>query len=245
MVMHDAALSPCSAAEREPLAESADTARCTCAGVVRPVYDCPPCAARLITHLHAEIVSLQVLAEDARPAANAQPNSRQGGGAREHVQRLLGEYFRAAFIGARLTWRDTHDAGVGVLVDCLIEAVREDIVTLMGRPAQAPCATNTQDQTGGATEGPSPPKPTRRTGLVAARKAAGFTQEQLADRLGVERSTVYRWESGDTNPLPMLRPGLAKLLRVADDRLSALLGEPAAHATLTAVDRGRPAATFS
>jgi hypothetical protein len=29
----------------------------------------------------------------------------------------------------------------------------------------------------------------------------------------------------------MLRPGLAKLLRVEDERLSALLGEPVDHAT--------------
>ena len=93
--------------------------------------------------------------------------------------------------------------------------------------------------------GRHPPKPTRRTGLVAARKAAGFTQEELAARLGVERTTVYRWESGETNPLPMLRPGLAKLLRVADERLSVLLGEPVDHAALTALDCGRPVATFS
>jgi hypothetical protein len=43
----------------------------------------------------------------------------------------------------------------------------------------------------------------------------------------------------------MLRPGLAKLLRVTDERLSALLGEPVDHAPLTALERGRPTATFS
>lgn len=70
------------------------------------------------------------------------------------------------------------------------------------------------------------PKPAKRTALVAARKAAGFSQEELAARVGVERSTVYRWESGETTPLPMLRPGLARLLRLDSDQLSALLGEP-------------------
>jgi transcriptional regulator with XRE-family HTH domain len=103
----------------------------------------------------------------------------------------------------------------------------------MGRHQQASCTTKTGDQTGGVTVG-SAPKPTRRAGLAAARKAAGFSQEALAARLGVERSTVYRWESGETLPLPILRPGLAKLLQVADERLSALLGEPVDHARLIA-----------
>jgi len=71
----------------------------------------------------------------------------------------------------------------------------------------------------------SAPKPARRTALIAARKAAGLTQEALAARVGVERSTVYRWETGETTPLPMLRPGLAQLLRLENGQLSALLGE--------------------
>lgn len=70
------------------------------------------------------------------------------------------------------------------------------------------------------------PKSGRRTALVAARKAAGFTQDALAARVGVERTTVYRWEAGETTPLPILRPGLAQLLRLDSHRLSVLLGEP-------------------
>jgi transcriptional regulator with XRE-family HTH domain len=34
----------------------------------------------------------------------------------------------------------------------------------------------------------------RRHRLVSARKEAGFSQERLAEVLGVERSTVMRWE---------------------------------------------------
>ena len=38
--------------------------------------------------------------------------------------------------------------------------------------------------------------------LAQRRKAVGLTQEQLAEQLGVERTTVVRWERGTTEPLP-------------------------------------------
>ncbi|MGH3810533.1 MAG: helix-turn-helix domain-containing protein, partial [Pseudonocardiaceae bacterium] len=58
---------------------------------------------------------------------------------------------------------------------------------------------------------------------MRARKAAGFTQEKLAYRLRVDRSTIGRWESGETEPLPGLQPKLADLLGVTRARLSELL----------------------
>jgi len=63
----------------------------------------------------------------------------------------------------------------------------------------------------------------KRVLLVRARKAVGFTQEEAAYRLGVDRSTIARWESGETEPLPWLRPKLAKLLVVTLARLEELL----------------------
>ncbi|MBV9163082.1 MAG: helix-turn-helix transcriptional regulator [Pseudonocardiales bacterium] len=38
--------------------------------------------------------------------------------------------------------------------------------------------------------------------LAARRWAAGLSQEQLAERLSVDCSTVTRWESGETVSLP-------------------------------------------
>ena len=63
----------------------------------------------------------------------------------------------------------------------------------------------------------------RRQGLSQRRKAVGLTQESLAGQLGVERSTVVRWEAGDTEPLPWIRPKLARALHVSIDQLAELL----------------------
>ena len=66
----------------------------------------------------------------------------------------------------------------------------------------------------------------RRQDLSQRRKAVGLTQESLAQRLGVERSTVVRWEAGDTEPLPSIRPNLAHALHLSVDELAELLTEP-------------------
>ncbi|MDX2698687.1 helix-turn-helix transcriptional regulator [Streptomyces ipomoeae] len=65
----------------------------------------------------------------------------------------------------------------------------------------------------------------KRIRLARRRKAAGFTQEGLAEYLGVERSTVGRWESADTEPQAWLRPKLASALRVSAEELQALLDD--------------------
>jgi transcriptional regulator with XRE-family HTH domain len=63
----------------------------------------------------------------------------------------------------------------------------------------------------------------RRQRLAQRRKAVGFTQEVFAERLGVECSTVVRWEAGDTEPSPWRRPKIARLLQVSLNRLEELL----------------------
>jgi transcriptional regulator with XRE-family HTH domain len=67
--------------------------------------------------------------------------------------------------------------------------------------------------------------PVKRVRLAAKRKAAGFSQEQLADLLKVSISTVARWESGETAPQPWNRPRLAHLLGISLDQLDELLVE--------------------
>jgi transcriptional regulator with XRE-family HTH domain len=63
----------------------------------------------------------------------------------------------------------------------------------------------------------------RRGALVSARKAAGLTQEKLAEVMSVERSTVIRWEAGDHTPLPFQWPKLAMVLGCSTDELRDLI----------------------
>lgn len=65
----------------------------------------------------------------------------------------------------------------------------------------------------------------KRTRLAARRKAVGFSQDKLAERLQVDRSTIVRWENGDSVPQPWKRVEFAKALRVSADQLDELLTE--------------------
>ena len=75
----------------------------------------------------------------------------------------------------------------------------------------------------------------RRDLLADRRKAVGLSQGALAQRLGVERSTVVRWEAGKTAPAPWARPPLAQALQVSEEQLDDLLRE--AEGDDAAVDR--------
>jgi transcriptional regulator with XRE-family HTH domain len=66
----------------------------------------------------------------------------------------------------------------------------------------------------------------RRTGLAARRAAVGYSQEALADKLGLDRTTIVRWERGQNRPQPWTRPRLAVALGVSMDQLGRLLDDP-------------------
>jgi tetratricopeptide (TPR) repeat protein/transcriptional regulator with XRE-family HTH domain len=77
----------------------------------------------------------------------------------------------------------------------------------------------------------------RRERLAQRRKALGLTQGDLAALLGVKRSTVVRWERGETEPVAWSRARLARALQVSAERLEELLASSA-----RAVPRQLPAA---
>jgi transcriptional regulator with XRE-family HTH domain len=63
----------------------------------------------------------------------------------------------------------------------------------------------------------------KRRRLAQRRKALGHSQDDLASLVGVDRSTVIRWERAETEPQPWLRRKLAAALRVSADELTDLL----------------------
>jgi transcriptional regulator with XRE-family HTH domain len=73
--------------------------------------------------------------------------------------------------------------------------------------------------------------------LGARRKALGLTQESLAERLRVERSTVARWEQGTSTPRPWYRRRLAEALDLTPDELARMLC-PLPESRAPAIDPG-------
>ncbi|MFI6262172.1 helix-turn-helix transcriptional regulator [Micromonospora sp. NPDC051006] len=65
----------------------------------------------------------------------------------------------------------------------------------------------------------------KRYRLVQRRKMLGFSQERLAEALGVERSTVVRWERAETDPHPWHRIRIAEALQVPLDQLQEILDD--------------------
>lgn len=65
----------------------------------------------------------------------------------------------------------------------------------------------------------------KRHRLAERRKDVGLSQERLAELVGVDRSTVVRWERAETDPQPWFRPRLARALNVSVDELARLLAD--------------------
>ena len=66
----------------------------------------------------------------------------------------------------------------------------------------------------------------KRRGLSGRRRAVGLSQEALAEALQIDRSTIVRWEAGERDPQPWLRPRLAKALGVDLETLDQMLAAP-------------------
>ncbi|WP_306363125.1 helix-turn-helix transcriptional regulator [Nocardia sp. CC227C] len=69
----------------------------------------------------------------------------------------------------------------------------------------------------------------RRKLLIDARKAAGRTQEQVARLVGVDRTTLGKWERDESTPQPSQRSVYAEALGVTLDELDAMLSSVPQH----------------
>ena len=77
--------------------------------------------------------------------------------------------------------------------------------------------------------------------IARARRARGFTQEELADRLGVSRQAVSKWESDAALPETDKLVRLCRLLQVSCDALLLEEGTLAAPAAQPAAAEARQA----
>ena len=80
----------------------------------------------------------------------------------------------------------------------------------------------------------------RRTRLMECREAAGFSQASLAKAIQVNRTTVQRWETGESEPRKRQRPTLARLLGVTLGELARMIDVgPESSAPGTTMDLAR------
>ncbi|MFJ6125963.1 helix-turn-helix transcriptional regulator [Streptomyces griseoviridis] len=62
-------------------------------------------------------------------------------------------------------------------------------------------------------------------GIAERRRFLGYNQDRFAEALGVDRTTVGRWEGGKHAPQALFRPKLAEVLQVGLDELDSLLAQ--------------------
>lgn len=55
--------------------------------------------------------------------------------------------------------------------------------------------------------------------ILKLRKKANFSQEELAEKIGVTRQTISNWELGETSPNPEQLKLLSKTLNISIDEL--------------------------
>ncbi|MBK1785104.1 helix-turn-helix transcriptional regulator [Prauserella cavernicola] len=66
------------------------------------------------------------------------------------------------------------------------------------------------------------------TAIRRSRELAGFTQDELARKLSVDRSAVGHWEAGRQSPSPGNFKALCRVLRVKRESLLAAVHDRAA-----------------
>jgi putative transcriptional regulator len=89
-----------------------------------------------------------------------------------------------------------------------------------GRRANAP-GLDSEGASPVSRKQPSRRSPERGRRVAEARRKAGLTQRELADRIGVKRLTIIRIETGATVPTLAVGLAIARELRVPAEKLFA------------------------
>lgn len=77
--------------------------------------------------------------------------------------------------------------------------------------------------------------------LSAAREERGWSQQDLADHLGVSQPTVVRWSTGYTTPSDKQVPALARFLKLPARDVRALVDSARSAAALRVASNQRAA----
>lgn len=97
------------------------------------------------------------------------------------------------------------------------------IVVVLANPEHQPSIADGATRLAPVEQAQGPASRPRRSALARRRREVCKTQEGLAAEVGVQRSTVARWESGDTTPSLWARPRIANALGMTLDLLDDLL----------------------
>lgn len=84
----------------------------------------------------------------------------------------------------------------------------------------------------------------RREAFAKRRRGAGYTQHGFAEALGVDFTTVGRWERGELTPHPYRLRSIAAALDISLEQLDALLSGPPTPAPAPAPDPLTPRRTM-
>ena len=93
------------------------------------------------------------------------------------------------------------------------------VSTLRSPPTSAPQIDSYNAGVAGRAKASKGPRPKQGAHLLALRKAAGLTQEELADFLGVPQGNIAFWEWSHEPPRSSILPKMAQALGVAMDAL--------------------------
>jgi transcriptional regulator with XRE-family HTH domain len=85
----------------------------------------------------------------------------------------------------------------------------------------------------------------KRQRLAERRRRCGYSQEALAEQLRVDRTSIGRWERGETDPQPHIRPRLASLLKMTQADLDVFLFPRASIAKEMATERVTPSKSIA